>query len=150
MSEDGIWSKPEVGTPQGAVASPLLANVFLHSVFHLWVEKWRKASARGDVIVVRYADDFVMGFQHKHEAEAFLKALHERLERFGLALHPDKTRLIEFGRFAARNRKSQGLGKPEIFNFLGFSQICGIKQWSRGFIVKRVTMAKRMTAKLKA
>ena len=150
VSEDGEWSKTEVGTPQGAVISPLLANVYLHYVFDLWVEKWRKTNAHGDVIAVRYADDFVMGFQHKDEAEAFLKSLEERFGRFGLALHPDKTRLIEFGRFAARNRRGRGLGKPETFNFLGFTHICGQKSRSRGFFVKRVTIAKRMTAKLKA
>ena len=149
VSEDGEWSRTDVGTPQGAVISPLLANVFLHYVFDLWVCQWRKKNAHGEIIVVRYADDFVMGFQHKDEAENFLKSLHDRFGKFGLAIHPDKTRLIEFGRFAAQRRQKHGLGKPESFNFLGFTHYCGCKRLSGGFIVKRVTMAKRMTAKLK-
>ena len=131
VSEDGQWSKTEVGTPQGAVASPLLANVFLHYVFDLWVQQWRTKSATGDVIVVRYADDFVMGFQHRREAERFLRELGERFEKFGLALHPEKTRLIEFGRFAAENRRKRGERKPETFTFLGFTHICGRKPLKR-------------------
>ena len=110
VSEDGQWSKTEVGTPQGAVVSPLLANVYLHYVFDLWVQQWRGRNARGDVIVVRYADDFVLGFQHRHEAERFLADFKERLAEFGLSLHPDKTRLIEFGRFAVRDRQQRGRG----------------------------------------
>ena len=148
VSEDGQWSKTEVGTPQGAVASPLLANVFLHYVFDLWVQQWRTKSATGDMIVVRYADDFVVGFQHRREAERFLRELGGRLEKFGLALHPEKTRLIEFGRFAAENRRKRGEGKPETFTFLGFTHICGRKRWSGGFIVKRKTATKRLRAKL--
>ena len=128
VSEDGQWTKTEVGTPQGAVASPLLANVFLHYVFDLWVQQWRTKSATGDVIVVRYADDFVVGFQHRREAERFLRELGERFEKFGLALHPEKTRLIEFGRFAAENRRKRGERKPETFTFLGFTHICGRKR----------------------
>jgi RNA-directed DNA polymerase len=120
VSEDGQWSKTTVGTPQGAVASPLLANVYLHYVFDLWVEAWRKKVARGDVIVVRYADDLVVGFEHRTEAERFLEEFRERLAKFGLELHADKTRLIEFGRFAARTRQRRGQGKPETFTFLGF------------------------------
>jgi group II intron reverse transcriptase/maturase len=147
--EDGKWSGTSVGTPQGAVISPLLANVYLHYVLDLWVQQWRSRNARGDVIIVRYADDFVMGFQHRDEAERFLKDLRERLAKFGLALHPDKTRLIEFGRFAAENRARRGESKPETFNFLGFTHICGKKHWSGGFIVKRQTMAKRLRAKLR-
>ena len=139
VSEDGQWSKTEVGTPQGAVASPLLANVFLHYAFDLWVQQWRTKSATGDMIVVRYADDFVVGFQHRRDAERFLRELGGRLEKFGLALHPEKTRLIEFGRFAAENRRKRGEGKPETFTFLGFTHICGRKHWSGGFIVKRRT-----------
>ena len=139
VSEDGQWSKTEVGTPQGAVASPLLANVFLHYVFDLWVQQWRTKSATGDMIVVRYADDFVVGFQHRRDAERFLRELGGRMEKFGLALHPEKTRLIEFGRFAAENRQKRGEGKPETFTFLGFTHICGRKHWSGGFIVKRKT-----------
>ena len=146
--EDGQWTKTEVGTPQGAVASPLLANVFLHYVFDLWVQQWRTKSATGDVIVVRYADDFVMGFQHRHEAERFLRELGERFDKFGLALHPDKTRLIEFGRFAAENRRKRGERKPETFTFLGFTHICGQIRGSKGFIVKRETATKRLRAKL--
>ena len=149
VSENGTWSKTEMGTPQGAVASPLLANVYLHYVFDLWVQQWRKKYAIGDVIVVRYADDFVLGFQHRGVAERFLHALRERLEKFGLALHPDKTRLIEFGRFAAERRARQGQGKPESFNFLGLTHYCGRTQERKGFIVKRKTMAKRLCAKLR-
>ena len=132
----------------GGVASPLLANVFLHYVFDLWVQQWRTRSATGDMIVVRYADDFVVGFQHRREAERFLTELGERFQKFGLALHPEKTRLIEFGRFAAENRRERGEGKPETFAFLGFTHICGRKHRSGGFIVKRETATKRLRAKL--
>ena len=118
MLEDGSWSETEVGTPQGSVISPLLANIYLHYVFDLWTQHWRKHRATGDMIVVRYADDIVLGFQHRTEAERFLQEWKERLRKFGLELHPDKTRLIEFGRFAAANRKQRGEGKPETFNFL--------------------------------
>lgn len=150
VSEDGQWSETTVGTPQGAVVSPLLANVYLHYVFDLWVEAWRKKEATGDVIVVRYADDFVVGFEHRAEADRFLEALWERLAQFGLELHRDKTRLIEFGRFAASNRKQRGEGKPETFTFLGFTHICG-KRWKDGrYIVWRQTAQKRMAARLKA
>ncbi len=130
------------------MASPLLANVFLHYVFDLWVQQWRTKSATGDVLVVRYADDFVMGFQHLHEAERFLRELGERFDKFGLALHPDKTRLIEFGRFAAANRRKRGERKPETFSFLGFTHICGQIRGNKGFIVKRETATKRLRAKL--
>jgi RNA-directed DNA polymerase len=150
VSEDGRWSQTAVGTPQGAVASPLLANVFLHYVFDLWVQQWRMKFATGDVIVVRYADDFVLGFQYRHEASRFLAELRKRLAKFGLALHPDKTRLIEFGRFAVRNRQQRGLGKPETFDFLGFTHICGQKRESRSFVIRRKTAAKRLRAKLQA
>jgi len=149
VSEDGEWSRTEVGTPQGAVISPLLANVFLHYVLDLWVQQWRSQHATGDVIIARYADDFVMGFQYRGEAERFLRDLRDRMEKFGLALHPEKTRLIEFGRFAAENRRRRGEQKPETFDFLGFTHICGVKRWSKGFIVKRVTVAKRLRTKLK-
>jgi RNA-directed DNA polymerase len=148
VSEDGQWSKTTVGTPQGAVASPLLANVFLHYAFDQWVQQWRTKFASGDLIVVRYADDFVVGFQYRHEAERFLQELGGRLENFGLAVHPEKTRLIEFGRFAAANRRKRGEGKPETFTFLGFDHICGRKHWSGGFIVKRQTAGRRLRAKL--
>jgi group II intron reverse transcriptase/maturase len=131
VSEDGEWSKTEVGTPQGAVISPLLANVYLHYVFDLWVQHWRKHRATGEVIVVRYADDSVLGFQYRADAERFLQEWRERLRKFGLELHPDKTRLIEFGRFAAVSRKQRGAGKPETFDFLGFTHICGLSKSSR-------------------
>jgi RNA-directed DNA polymerase len=150
VSEDGRWSKTELGTPQGAVASPLIANVYLHYVFDLWAEVWRRKVATGDVIVVRYADDLVVGFQHRADAERFLKEFRERLAKFGLELHPDKTRLIEFGRFAARNRKQRGEGKPETFTFLGFTHFCGQRISDGAFIVWRITAKKRMVAKLKA
>jgi len=147
--EDGNWSETEVGTPQGSVISPLLANIYLHYVFDLWTQHWRKHRATGDMIVVRYADDIVLGFQHRTEAERFLQEWKERLRKFGLELHPDKTRLIEFGRFAAANRKQRGEGKPETFNFLGFTHICG-QSWKTGkFLVIRKTIRKRLTAKLK-
>jgi RNA-directed DNA polymerase len=146
--EDGQWTKTEVGTPQGAVASPFLANVFLHYVFDLWVQQWRTKLATGDLIVVRYADDFVVGFQHRREAERFLRELGGRIAKFGPALHPEKTRLIEFGRFAAENRRKRGDRKPETFTFLGFTHICGRKYGSGRFIVKRETATKRLRAKL--
>jgi len=148
VSEDGQWSETKVGTPQGAVVSPLLANVYLHYVFDLWVEAWRKKVARGDVIVVRYADDLVLGFQHRADAERFLSEFRDRLVRFGLELHPDKTRLIEFGRFAVRNRKQRGEAKPETFTFLGLTHFCGNLTSSGAFNVWRITAKKRMVAKL--
>src|SRR5262252_4820687 len=148
VSEDGQWSETKVGTPQGAVVSPLLANVYLHYVFDLWVEAWRKRVATGDVIVVRYADDLVVGFQHRADAERFLMEFRERLVRFGLELHPDKTRLIEFGRFAAQDRKRRGEGKPDTFTFLGFTHFCGHLTSSGAFNVWRITAKKRMVAKL--
>jgi group II intron reverse transcriptase/maturase len=150
VSEDGQWSETKLGTPQGAVASPLLANVYLHYVFDLWADIWRKKVAKGDVVVVRYADDLVVGFQHRTEAEHFLKEFRERLAKFGLELHPEKTRLIEFGRFAARDRKQRGEGKPETFTFLGFTHYCGKRHKSGTFTVWRITAKKRMVAKLKA
>jgi RNA-directed DNA polymerase len=147
--EDGEWRSAEEGTPQGGSVSPLLANIYLHYVLDLWVQWWRTKRAQGDVIVVRYADDFIVGFQHRHEAERFLGELRERLARFSLELHPDKTRLIEFGRFAAERRQQRGEGKPETFDFLGFTHSCGTTR-SGKFNVIRQTMAKRMRAKLKA
>lgn len=147
VCEEGRWTGTDVGTPQGAVISPLLANVYLHYVLDLWVEAWRRKEARGDVIVVRYADDFVLGFQHREEAERFQKALRARLERFGLSLHPDKTRLLEFGRFADRDRRARGEGRPETFDFLGFTHICGKTRRGR-FMVWRKSMGKRLRAKL--
>jgi len=149
VSEDGQWSETKIGTPQGAVASPLLANIYLHYVFDLWVEAWRKKVATGTVVVVRYADDLVAGFENRTDAERFLAEFRERLSKFGLELHPDKTRLIEFGRHAARNRQRRGEGKPETFIFLGFTHFCG-KLTTGPFIVWRITAKKRMVAKLKA
>src|SRR5215468_9908766 len=150
VSEDGQWSETRIGTPQGAVVSPLLANVYLHYAFDLWVEDWRKKIAKGDVIVVRYADDLVLGFQYRTEAERFLREFRERLAKFGLELNADKTRLIEFGRFAARDRKLRGEGKPETFTFLGFTHLCGQRKSNGAFTVWRITAKKRMVAKLKA
>jgi RNA-directed DNA polymerase len=147
VSEDGNWSESQVGTPQGAVISPLLANVYLHYVFDLWVEVWREKVARGELIVIRYADDLVVGFQDRQDAERFLREFGERLGKFGLELHPEKTRLIEFGRFAQANREQRGAGKAETFTFLGFTHYC----WTNprgGFAVRRKTMPKRMRAKL--
>jgi group II intron reverse transcriptase/maturase len=149
VSEDGEWSKTEVGTPQGSVISPMLANVYLHYVFDLWAQQWRKRRATGDMIVVRYADDIVLGFQNRGDAERFLQDWRERLRKFGLELHPDKTRLMEFGRYAGANRKQRGEGKPETFNFLGFTHICGQTRKTGKFIVLRKTIRKRLLAKLK-
>ena len=146
--EDGSWTESEEGTPQGATVSPLLANVYLHYVFDQWVDWWRRRQAQGDMIVVRYADDFVVGFEHRADAERFQQELSERLAKFGLELKAEKTRLIEFGRYAARDRAARGLGKPETFDFLGFTHICGKSRAGR-FALKRKTIAKRMQTKLK-
>src|SRR5271166_4375389 len=149
VMEDGELVTTETGTPQGAVASPLLANIYLHYVFDLWADRWRKRHARGQVIIVRYADDIVMGFEHEGEARRFVADMRQRLEKFALSLHPEKTRLIEFGRYAAERRARRGLGKPETFNFLGFTHICG--RSSRGvFQLKRQTRRDRMRARLRA
>ena len=150
VSEEGEWKETKVGTPQGAVASPLLANIYLHYVFDLWVNQWRRKWARGDMIVVRYADDAVLGFEHRKEAEAFLEQLRERMQKFGLELHPEKTRLIEFGRFAEDNRKRRGEGKPETFDFLGFTHICGKTRKGGWFKIRRQTIKKRLRSKLQA
>ena len=147
--EDGTWTDSEVGSPQGASISPLLANVYLHYVFDLWADWWRGTHARGQVIVVRWADDFIVGFEHRADAERFLTELRARLATFGLELHPDKTRLIEFGRHATGNRSAQGASKPETFDFLGFTHICATSKSGR-FWVKRITIKKRMRVKLKA
>jgi len=125
-----------------------LANIYLHYVFDLWVRQWRQRHARGDMIVVRFADDFIVGFQHKSDAERFLTELRERFRKFNLELHPDKTRLMEFGPFAAENRRRKGRGKPETFDFLGFTHICGKKRSNGRFTVFRQTMRKRLQAKL--
>jgi len=147
--EDGDWAQTEVGSPQGASASPLLANVYLHYVLDLWVDWWRSRFAHGDVIIVRWADDFIVGFEHRDDAERFLAELRERFAKFGLELHPDKTRLIEFGRNAARTRSVRGAGKPETFDFLGLTHICARSKTGR-FWLKRITIKKRMRAKLTA
>ena len=148
--EDGKHLRVEEGTPQGGSASPLLANIYLHYVFDLWVQAWRRKRAQGDVIVVRFADDIVLGFQVKSDAEQFWAELTERFRKFALELHPDKTRLLEFGPFAVANRKRRGEGKPETFNFLGFTHICGKKRSNGMFTVVRQTMRKRLQAKLDA
>jgi hypothetical protein len=150
VSEDGEWSKTEVGTPQGSVISPLLSNIYLHYVLDKWVQEWRKTEAGGEVIIVRYADDFIMGFQYRREAERFLKAMKERFAEHGLEINGEKTRLIEFGRFAEANRVERGEGKPETFDFLGFTHICGRTRKGNRFTVRRKTIAKRLRAKLKA
>jgi len=147
--EDGKWTASEVGAPQGASASPLLANVYLHYVFDRWARQWRSRQAQGDVVIVRFADDFVAGFEHEADARQFIDDLRERFAKFGLELHPDKTRLIEFGRHAARARAARGVGKPETFDFLGFTHICGKTRNGR-FWLKRITISKRMRAKLVA
>jgi RNA-directed DNA polymerase len=149
VMEDGRWFETQEGTPQGSVISPILANLYLHHVLDLWVVAWRKKVARGEMIVVRYADDAVLGFQYREDAERFLKQLQERMGKFGLELHPEKTRLIEFGRYATERRAKRGEGKPETFNFLGFTHICGTSQPKGYFTVHRKTMGKRMAAKLK-
>jgi len=146
--EEGKRMKVEEGTPQGGSASPLLANIYLHYAFDLWVHAWRQKQAHGDVIVVRFADDIVIGFQSKSDAERFWAELIERLRKFGLELHPEKTRLLEFGPFAAENRRRRGQGKPETFNFLGFTHICGKKRSNGRFTVVRQTIRKRLQAKL--
>jgi nucleoid DNA-binding protein len=149
VMEDGQVTPGKVGTPQGAVISPLLANIYLHYVFDLWADQWRRRHAHGDVIMVRYADDIIVGFQHQADAERFLAEMRERLARFALTLHGEKTRLIRFGRFAAQNRKERGEGKPETFNFLGFTHICG-RSLSGRFLLLRRTRRDRMQARLKA
>ena len=145
--EDGVVTVSETGTGQGSVISPLLANVYLHYVFDLWAERWRRRDATGDMIIVRYADDIVVGFEHETDARRFWEAMRQRLEDYALALHPEKTRLIEFGRRAADNRARRGLGKPETFNFLGFTFICGRSRRGR-FLLHRKTRRDRMWAKL--
>jgi RNA-directed DNA polymerase len=147
--ENGVCTQSEVGTVQGGSISPLLANVYLHYVFDLWAQQWRSTQARGDVVVVRYADDFIVGFQHRDEAERFLTDLRERFAKFGLELHPDKTRLLEFGRYALPNRTRRKQGKPATFNFLGFTHICA-KTREGWFRLLRKTERKRRQAKLEA
>jgi group II intron reverse transcriptase/maturase len=146
--EDGVVTNSEKGTPQGSVASPLLANVYLHYAFDLWAKRWRRREATGDMIIVRYADDIVVGFEHESDARRFWDAMRERLQEFSLSLHPEKTRFIEFGRFAAANRRRRGLGKPDSFKFLGFTFICG-KSLRGNFLLKRRSRRDRMKAKIK-
>jgi group II intron reverse transcriptase/maturase len=146
VMEDGVWSETEAGTPQGAVVSPLLSNVYLHYVLDQWTDQWRQA-ARGDVTIVRYADDAILGFQHQDEAERYLRELKEHLLEYGLELNEDKTRLIRFGRFARLNRAERGEGKPEAFTFLGLQHICGTNGAGR-FEVRRITDGKRRRKKL--
>jgi group II intron reverse transcriptase/maturase len=146
--EDGAWTSCDEGVPQGASASPLLANVYLHYVFDLWADQWRRRHARGDVVLVRFADDYVAGFEHRDDAERFLADLRERFAEFNLELADEKTRLIEFGRFAAERRQARGRGRPETFDFLGFTHCCAKTQNGR-FLLKRITISKRMRAKLR-
>jgi group II intron reverse transcriptase/maturase len=145
--EDGKRTRSEEGAVQGGNISPLLANVYLHYVFDLWAQRWRNQPGRGDMIVVRYADDFVVGFERERDARAFLAELRDRFAKFGLELHPDKTRILEFGRHAANNRARRGEGKPETYDFLGFTHICAKSRGGR-FMVRRQTMKKRLRAKL--
>jgi RNA-directed DNA polymerase len=149
VMEEGELVSTETGTPQGAVASPLLANIYLHYAFDLWADRWRKRQARGQVIIVRYADDIVMGFEHEGEARRFVADMRQRMEKFALSLHPEKTRLIEFGRYAAERRARRDLGEPETFNFLGFTHICG-RSRQGVFQLKRQTRRDRMRARLRA
>jgi RNA-directed DNA polymerase len=148
--ENGSLTAFEEGVPQGASASPLLANVYLHYVFDLWAHQWRTRHAHGDVVITRFADDFVVGFEDQEDAERFWADLRDRLAKFGLELNAEKTRLIEFGRHAARDRKARGLGKPETFQFLGFTHICAKARKSGRFKLRRITDSKRMRAKLLA
>lgn len=145
--EDGQWRAQEEGTPQGGNVSPLAANIYLHYVLDVWAERWRRRYARGEVIIVRYGDDFIVGFEHRDDAERFWAELRERFRKFNLELHPEKTRLIEFGRFAAERRQRRGQGKPETFDFLGFTHICS-KTRTGKFTVRRKTIAKRLRKKL--
>lgn len=147
VSEDGKWSPTEVGTPQGAVISPLFANVFLHYVLDLWIDAWRKRQARGEVVIVRYADDFVIGFREESDARRCLAELRERFTKFGLELHPEKTRLIEFGRYATERRSKRNDGPPETFDFLGFTHICGTTRQG-AFAIHRISAAKKLRNKL--
>jgi group II intron reverse transcriptase/maturase len=147
--EDGVVRVSEKGTAQGAVISPLLANIYLHYALDLWAERWRRQEATGDMIIVRYADDFIVGCEHEADARRFLGALRERLAEFALSLNPEKTRLIEFGRHAAESRKARGFGKPETFNFLGFTFICGRSRRGK-FLIKRKSRRDRMRVKLQA
>ncbi|MFY9512995.1 MAG: reverse transcriptase domain-containing protein [Rubrivivax sp.] len=148
--EHGRKTEVRVGTPQGAVISPLLANIYLHYVFDLWANRWRRRCANGDVMIVRYADDSVLGFESKADVDRFLEDLKVRFAQFGLTLNEEKTRVLQFGRFAAAARARQGLKKPPTFDFLGFTHICGVSRSNGWFQLKRLTSAKRMRARLQA
>jgi len=141
--------RSDQGAPQGAVISPMLANIYLHYVLDLWSHKWRRQQANGDMIILRYADDSVFGFEHQHDAQLFLHEVSERLHAFGLTLHPDKTRLIRFGRYAIQDRKRLGERKPETFDFLGFTHFCTYSKKNGAFVIGRKTIKKRMRATLK-
>jgi RNA-directed DNA polymerase len=147
--EEGRRIETREGTPQGAVISPFLANVYLHYVYDLWVRQWRQRHAAGQMIVIRYADDMIVGFEHSQDAERFLLDLSTRLAQFGLGLHPEKTRLLEFGRHALASRRARGLGKPQTFDFLGFTHYCATRRGGGGFVLGRTPMRKRMRAKLR-
>jgi len=147
--ENERFTKTEVGSPQGAVISPLLANIYLHYVLDLWANQLAERNARGECYIVRYADDTVMGFQYRSDGQHFMHALEQRLQKFGLKLNRSKTQLIEFGRFAASNRKQRKQSKPATFDFLGFTHVCSTKRSNGGFMLKRYTSAKKLTAKLK-
>ena len=146
--DEGVWTGTEVGTPQGAVISPILGNIYLHYVLDLWAHRWRQRNATGEVYIVRYADDSVLGFQHRSDGARFLRELKHRLKKFGLSLNEEKTRLIEFGRFAAANRKQRGERKPETFDFLGFTHVCARRRSDGKFKLQRITIAKRQRSKL--
>ena len=146
--DEDQWNRSETGTPQGGVLSPLLANIYLHYAFDQWANQWRERHARGEVYIIRYADDIITCFQYEEDGQAFKRALEKRLERFNLKLHPKKTKLIEFGRFACGNYQQKKLGKPETFDFLGFTHICGKRRKDGKFTVRRQTIAKRQRAKL--
>jgi group II intron reverse transcriptase/maturase len=149
VMEQGVVTLPEEGVPQGGSVSPLLANIYLHYVLDLWADQWRRKKTRGDVIIVRFADDFIIGFQHQGDALRFLEALRERFHRFGLELNAEKTRLLEFGRFAVENRAKRGQGKPETFDFLGFTHSCGRTRNGK-YVVNRRSIGKRIRGKLKS
>jgi len=147
--ENGDWSETNEGAPQGGSASPLLANIYLHYVFDLWARRWRKNKSHGDMVICRFADDYIVGFQYESDAKQFLSELRVRLAKFSLELAPEKTRLVEFGRFAAQRRQARGLTKPETFDFLGFTHICGKNKLGR-FMLRRTTIKKKMRSKLQS